>query len=98
MARVKRLLALTIVSALAAACQKATPAVDTETKKKVDDLGTKVDTIDKRLKKLEDFIAEVTKQPPQADPAVTYSVPVAGDPYVGPAHAKVTLIEVFEFG
>ncbi len=36
-------------------------------------------------------------RPPGPDPAEVYSVPIAGAPAVGPANAKVTLVEAFEF-
>jgi hypothetical protein len=36
-------------------------------------------------------------RPPGPDPAEVYSVPIAGSPAVGPANAKVTLVEAFEF-
>jgi hypothetical protein len=36
-------------------------------------------------------------RPPGPDPAETYSVPIAGAAYKGPANAKVTIVEAFEF-
>ena len=39
-------------------------------------------------------------RPPQRaqDPAKTYAVPIDGDPFVGPADAKVTLVEAYDYG
>lgn len=31
------------------------------------------------------------------DPAEVYAVPIEGDPFIGPAHAKVTMIKAFDF-
>ena len=36
-------------------------------------------------------------RPPGPDPAEVYAVPVAGSPYKGAEHAKVTIVEAFEF-
>jgi hypothetical protein len=36
-------------------------------------------------------------RPPGPDPAETYSVAIAGAAYKGPANAKVTIVEAFEF-
>ncbi len=37
-------------------------------------------------------------QRPEPDRAKTYAVPIDGDAYVGPADAKVTLVEAFDYG
>ncbi len=36
-------------------------------------------------------------RPPGPDPAEVYAVPIAGAPYKGAEHAKVTIVEAFEF-
>jgi hypothetical protein len=36
-------------------------------------------------------------RPPGPDPQAVYSVPIAGSPYSGAEHAKVTVVEAFEF-
>ena len=35
---------------------------------------------------------------PEPDRAKTYAVPIDGDPFVGPADAKITLIEAYDYG
>ena len=63
-------------------------------------------------RKLDQIIAKLDKMPaggagaagaqrpqrPEPDRAKTYAVPIAGDPFVGPADAKVTLIEAYDYG
>lgn len=36
-------------------------------------------------------------QRPEPDRAKTYAVPIEGDPFEGPANAKVTLVEAFDY-
>jgi hypothetical protein len=66
------------------------------------------DKIDKLDKKLDALIAQGGRgggaQPgaqrpsrPEPDRAKTYAVSVENDPYIGPADAKVTLIEAFDY-
>jgi hypothetical protein len=65
----------------------------------------KLAQIDKRLSSIEEGLARVGAaggrgMPPQrarANPADVYSVPIAGAPSRGPAQAKVTIVEAFEF-
>ena len=61
------------------------------------ELGKRVDSIDARLAKLETLLAGALDTPSEPDPALVYAVPVDGDPYVGTEHARITLIEGFEF-
>jgi len=75
------------------------------------DLGKKLDSIDKRLASIEEQIKQGgvgragaarperarPQRPPGPDPAKVYSVPIDGAPVVGPANAKVTVVEAFEF-
>lgn len=65
--------------------------------------------IEKRLDKIAERVDKLSAGGPRAgarpqrpkqarpDPAATYAVPVEGSHYEGPKHAKVTLIEGFEF-
>jgi hypothetical protein len=65
------------------------------------------DKIDKLDKKLDALIAQGgrgggnagAQRPARAEPdrAKTYAVSVEGDPFIGPADAKVTLIEAFDY-
>ena len=61
------------------------------------ELSLKVDEMDKRLKKIEVLLADMLDQPPEPDPAAVYSVPIDGDPFVGPEHAKVTIVEAWDY-
>jgi protein-disulfide isomerase len=68
--------------------------------KRLDALDTKLSAIDKRLAKLEGFLAPYINPaapPPEPDPKVTYAVPIAGAPFEGPAVAPVTVVKAFEF-
>ncbi len=42
--------------------------------------------------------AAARPQRPEPDRAKTYAVPIDGDAFVGPADAKVTLVEAFDYG
>ena len=42
--------------------------------------------------------AAARPQRPEPDRAKTYAVPIDGDAYVGPADAKVTLVEAYDYG
>jgi protein-disulfide isomerase len=53
-----------------------------------------------RLAKVEKFLAPYINQPPappEPNPAVTYSVPVNGSVFVGPADAPVTIVFAFDY-
>jgi protein-disulfide isomerase len=70
--------------------------------KRLEALEVKMTAIDQRLAKLEGFLAPyVNRQPPEPeaepDPKVTYSVPIAGAPFVGPAVAPVTIVKAFDY-
>ena len=38
------------------------------------------------------------RQRPQPDRAKTYAISIEGDPFIGPADAKVTLVEAADYG
>ncbi len=64
----------------------------------------KLDEINKRLASIEAKIgtgAAVQRPPqqirPQPNPAHVYAVPIANSAFVGPKHAKVTMVEAFTF-
>ena len=61
------------------------------------ELNLKVASMEKRLKKIEELLAEALNQPPEPDPTAVYSVPIDGDPFVGPEHAKVTIVEAWDY-
>ena len=100
----KRLGVLFLASVFAAGalgCQKADDAVV----KKLDEISVKLDKLDAIEKKLAAGGGPGAArpqmpqgpQPGRPDPATVYSVPIDGNPSVGPAHAKVTIVEAFEF-
>jgi protein-disulfide isomerase len=55
-------------------------------------ISARLERIEKRLRKVEEITGAL-----EPDPAETYSMAVAGYPSEGPATAKVTLVEGFEF-
>jgi protein-disulfide isomerase len=77
---------------VAAACQ---PVANDETNKKLDEISKKLEAMEK---KIGTGGQPQRPQPPAGpDPSVVYSVPVDGSPIKGPKHAKVTIVEAFEF-
>ena len=85
----KTLVLLTASTAALAACQPDTRNID----KKLDAIQAKLGDIEKR-------IGGTGQQRPRQgpDPTKVYAVPVAGDPFVGPADAKVTIVEAYDYG
>jgi protein-disulfide isomerase len=84
-------LPLVAIAAAAAlvGCQTDTRALE----KKIDDLSKKIDDLAKR-----GGIGQPQRPArPSADPAKTYAVPIEGDPFDGPADAKVTLVKAYDY-
>lgn len=85
-------LVLLVASLALAACQ-----VDTKNlERKIDDLNKKVDGL------IASGGARGGRGPdrparPAPEPAKTYAVPVDGDPFDGPANAKVTLVKAYDY-
>lgn len=75
------------------ACQ---PAGLDATNKKLDDVLTKLDALDKKVTAGAGR-PQPMQPPPGPDPAAVYAVDITGAAYVGPEHAKVTIVEAFEF-
>ncbi len=70
----------------------------------IDALAAQLEQLGIDLAQLKEQVSRVAAAPatqptrPRGpDPNAVYSVPIAGDPFTGPAHAKVTLIQGFEF-
>ena len=70
-------------------------------------LERKVDQIAQDQRKIMDMLANGggagagqprPQQRPEPDRLKTYSVPIDGDPFIGPADAKVTLVEAYDYG
>jgi protein-disulfide isomerase len=81
---------LVLLAIVLAACQSDTRALE----KKIDDLSQKIDKLAAGGKA---GAAQPGPRRPSADPAKTYSVPVDGDPFEGPADAKVTLVKAYDY-
>lgn len=73
-----------------------------------DEMSEKLDQIDKKLTSLEKKIDNIKpgaaaargaqrKRPPGPDPKKVYAAPVAGAASKGPANAKVTIVDAFEY-
>ena len=69
-------------------------------------LERKVDQIAQDQRKIMDMLAkgggagaaQPRAQRPEPDRSKTYSVPIDNDPFDGPADAKVTLVEAYDYG
>ena len=67
------------------------------------DIEKRLGKIDERIAALEGSVGKPGPKNPdrqnqaRPDPNVTYAVPVEGSHFEGPQHAKVTLVEGFEF-
>jgi protein-disulfide isomerase len=96
----KHVLPACAVLVLALGCSKGNKgatAPPQENAQTIADLSQRVDDIDGRLKKIETLLQQALNQPPEPDPEAVYSVPVAGFPAVGPEHAKVTIVQAYEY-
>lgn len=85
-------LALMIVSLALVACQSDQKGLE----KKIDDLNKKVDQL------LASGGGRGAAQPqrpsrPEPDKSKTYAVPVDGDPFDGPADAKITVVKAYDY-
>jgi protein-disulfide isomerase len=85
----KTLVLLTASIAALAACQPDTRNID----KKLDAIQAKLNDMDKRIGG-----GGARPQRPEPDRSKVYAVPIDNDPFVGPADAKVTLVEAFDYG
>lgn len=65
-----------------------------EDDKKMDDVLARLDRIEK---KLETARPGRPPMPPEPDTKTVYSVPIEGDPVIGPTVAKVTIVEATDF-
>lgn len=90
----KRLLGVAASLALVG-CQADTRNLE----KKVDDLTKSVGELKEMVAKGGGGAGAARPRPsrPQADPTQTYAVPVEGDPSIGPADAKVTIVKGYEY-
>ena len=90
----KKLFLLAAAATLILGCKQDTKGLEA----KVDDLNRKVDQLLARPAGGGGQGAQAPRQMrPQADPGLTYAVPIDGDPAVGPADAKVTIVKGYEY-
>jgi hypothetical protein len=82
-------LALLIAAVGVAGCQQDTKNIE-----------KKLDQIIQKLDKMPAGAAGAQQRPqrPEPDRSKTYAVPIAGDFFDGPADAKVTLVEAYDYG
>jgi protein-disulfide isomerase len=89
------LIAAGILSMVLVGCQKSDSS---EIAAKLDEINKKLDSLDEKMAKVGTGAAAPRRPSrPTPDPNKVYSVPVAGSPYRGPEHAKVTIVKAFEF-
>jgi len=67
--------------------------------KKLDDLTKKVDDLSKAVAQGRVGAAAQPARPPRAEPdrAKTYAMSIEGDPFDGPADAKVTVVKAYDY-
>ena len=88
----KTLVLLTASTAALAACQPDTRNID----KKLDAIQAQLNDIKKQIGA--GGAGGQRAQRPQPDRSKVYAVPIDGDPFVGPADAKITLVEAYDYG
>lgn len=84
---------LVLLSLVLAACQSDTKNIE----KKIDDLNRKIDNLVARGGAGGAGAAAPRAPRPEPDRAKTYAVPIDGDPFDGPADAKVTLVKAYDY-
>jgi hypothetical protein len=105
----KKLTAVLILAALAAACDRESD----QTNRKVDALLARIDALEKKVDAKGQGMGaaagrpgmpgqpgqpgQMPQRPPEPDPKLTYSVDLTGSPSYGPDNAKVTIVEAFDF-
>jgi protein-disulfide isomerase len=90
----KLALLLAAICVSATACQSDTKALEA----KVDQINKKLDDLIKSGGARPGAAAAPQRAPrPEPDRAKTYSMPVDGDPFDGPADAKVTLVKAYDY-
>ena len=90
-----RLALLSLATAAVGGCQPDTRNID----KKLDAIQAKLDSLEKKVGAGGGAGAGAQRPSrPEPDRAKTYAVPIDGDPFVGPADAKITLVEAYDYG
>jgi protein-disulfide isomerase len=89
----RRLILVALVLS-AVACEKGDQGA------KLDDIVTRLDRMEKKVDALTSrpqMPQQMPQRPAEPDMNAVYSVPIDGDPFTGPAVAKVTLVEASDF-
>src|SRR5574337_1010309 len=60
-------------------------------------INERLDRIEKRLDALSRGGGQRGQQRPEPDAKKTYAVPIDGDPFEGPADAKVTIVKAYDY-
>jgi protein-disulfide isomerase len=98
-ARAARLAVACVALAIAAGCQHE----DVETKERLRDISVTLAALERKVDALDCGAMSAAAPPTSAaapvrpEPAAVYSVPIDGDPVLGPPTARVTLVEGGEF-
>lgn len=73
--------------------------LDHDARLRLAEIDDKLDAIERRLGAGPGAPAVPARpaRPPGPDPNAVYAIPVAGSPFEGPRHAKVTIVKAFEF-
>ena len=80
-------------------CQRpATAGGDnTEVVQKLDEISKKLASLEEKIEKGAETSKRDRPKRPRPNPNDVYSVPVGDSPYKGAEHAKITVVEAFEF-
>ncbi len=97
MLRTPAVLGVVLLALVSASCTKDSGATASKSAELPRDAESRLGRMEKRLDKIEEILGKALGAP-QADPAAVYSVPIDPlDPVEGPADAKVTIVEGYEF-
>ena len=89
----RNLVLLTATAGVLAACQPDTRNID----KKLDAIQAKLDQLERKVGPGGAGAAAPRAARPEPDRQKTYAVPIDGDPFDGPADAKVTLVKAYDY-
>ncbi|TPV95429.1 MAG: hypothetical protein B7733_10015 [Myxococcales bacterium FL481] len=83
-----------------AGCQRPAPGGgdNSEVLAKLDEISKKLNDLEGKVEKAAKAGARPSRPSrPRPDAKATYSIPLGDSPAVGPEHAKVTIVEAFEY-
>ena len=102
MTRTNKIVNLAAFTFLATAALAGCQRDDSSTNERLDKLLAKVEDLEKKVDRAASARGAAAPganapQPRRPDPTAVYSVPIDGDPIVGKATAKVTIVEAYEY-